>query len=512
MIVEAGCSWARASGSLEEMEWLDAYMSCETERYRPGARGFNSYSKERFSLLGMRLPLEVRRRLPTGDVVDRFPSGVVPLLVEAAARDGVTLQVRDLRPPAPCKLDLGVDLSWLRSDQRDAAVAMAVAERGLLSAPTGAGKSRVLSALTCILPCEWAFLVHRVDLVGQMAEKHEAVTGVRAGTISSAGWKRGSGRFTVATPQTIEAGLLNREPAILDFVQRCQGVLVDEVHSQSGDSFMEATMAFENARYRFGVSGTPLKRGERAALMTVGAIGPVVHRIPRKLLEDLGVLARCLVRMVPCEQADPAILEAKKRWEQEVLELRKFDSVAASLMRFRAPERSWRQVYNALIVGSAARNDLLAEICNRAAKPCMVFVDETRQGDDLESRIIRWGLRCFFVHGGHSLDRRRGALKDLASGRIDVCLTSPIFTEGIDVPALRSVVIGGAKQSTVALIQQLGRGARGALKSEFELWDVLDKGQRWLHRHAVARRKRYESEGHRVIVGWPEEVLAGASP
>jgi superfamily II DNA or RNA helicase len=82
-----------------------------------------------------------------------------------------------------------------------------------------------------------------------------------------------------------------------------------------------------------------------------------------------------------------------------------------------------------------------------------------------------------------------------------------IFQEGIDIPALRSVIIGTGGKSTIASLQRIGRGMRMAEgKHEFEVWDVLDQGQKWLKAHALGRFQAYGREGHEVVVLQPGDL------
>ena len=93
----------------------------------------------------------------------------------------------------------------------------------------------------------------------------------------------------------------------------------------------------------------------------------------------------------------------------------------------------------------------------------------------------------------------KAAIKALEFHEVDVVVCSKVFQQGIDIPELRAVVIGGGGKSIIAALQRLGRGGRATEnKSTFELWDVADEGCMWLRRHARARRKAYLSEGYQV--------------
>ena len=115
--------------------------------------------------------------------------------------------------------------------------------------------------------------------------------------------------------------------------------------------------------------------------------------------------------------------------------------------------------------------------------------------------FARVGIRAGYVHGAHTTEQREAAIAQLVDGRIDVLVCSVIFQEGVDIPALRSVVIAAGGQSSIAAIQRVGRGLRKAEgKTSCVVWEVNDRGQRWLEAHARARRLAYQAEGYEVRV------------
>src|SRR4029079_16811174 len=59
-------------------------------------------------------------------------------------------------------------------------------------------------------------------------------------------------------------------------------------------------------------------------------------------------------------------------------------------------------------------------------------------------------------------DERVGALRDLADGRVRVVFTVDLFNEGIDVPAVDTLMLLRPTESPTLFLQQLGRGLRKA--------------------------------------------------
>lgn len=254
-----------------------------------------------------------------------------------------------------------------------------------------------------------------------------------------------------------------------------RGLIVHNCHTLPAETFYGVAMSFLGARFRLGLSGTPLDRDDKRSLMAVGALGPVIHRVRTEELVDAGVLAVPRVRMVEVEQ---------------------------DIYR-----PTYQGVYGEAIVRSTKRNRLLADIVARAAsRPAVVFVREVAHGKNLLRYLERAGLRAELVWGNTPEATRTRAKKDLSRGNLDAVVASVVWQEGIDVPELRSVVVAAAGRSTIAALQRAGRGMRRTdEKTSFEIWDLEDRGNAILERHSRARRRAYERENFDVAVITPEE-------
>lgn len=396
---------------------------------------------------------------------DTFPSGFVPMIQKAAPSEGITVEIEDLRDP-PCKRDANADLAWLRPYQLEAVEKVVSRKRGIIWSPTGSGKSEMANGLARCLPCRWLFLVHRSSLMDQMAERYELRLGKPCGRIGDGIWKPDD-HFTVATFQTLYSKL--GDAGVKSFLESIEGVIIDECHTLPSDSFWKVAMSLPNAYFRVGLSGTPLARGDRRSLLTVAATGPVIYRIHSETLINAGILARPKIRLIPVIQTS---------------------------MR-----PTWQGVYGECIVRSQSRNKTVVGAAELAQKPCLVFVKEVSHGKTLVQMLKGKGISADFVWGSDSLEERKNAVKRLVRGEIDVLVCSVIFQEGLDIPALQSVVIASGGKSVIAALQRVGRGMRKAEgKDTFEVWDLDDRGNKWLERHARERKKAYESEGYEVTV------------
>lgn len=446
--------WARVEGTTSEIMWLDEYTSCEDKRFRPG-RGYSD---------GL-----VRLYDAANKVV---PAGLAYVIEKGGNSVGIDVEIEHTQAP-PCTPDWTANISWLRDYQLDT-VKQEITRggRGLVKIPTGGGKTESFIASTRVLPVEWLFVVHRSDIVEQTRKRYQLRTRETAGTFEKGEWRPGTCNVTVSTFQALYAGLRKRDKRTMDFLNNAvQALNVDESHAQPADSFYIVSMSMPRAFYRIGQSGTPFHRGNFEKLRTMGALGPIIYKIKTRELIDKGYLSEPQIRMVVCKQHGDV-------------------------------ESTWREVYDALIVHSKGRNQVITDIAKIARKPSMLFVDEVAQGNELRDLIEDAGVRVGFTQGRDWKEKRLDKVAELVGGDLDVLITTPMFQEGIDIPKLKSVINGAGKQSAVAAIQRMGRGMRTCADGDdrFEMWDVLDHGHRWLQDHANERRAAYESEGFNVEV------------
>lgn len=405
-----------------------------------------------------------------------FPAGLTRQVYEAALAAGMVVSITDARKK-PCTRDAAADLAWLRWYQVEAVEAAVRRTRGVIWAPTGSGKTEIAIGLTLALPCKWLFLADRGDLVAQAAARYALRTGVQATMVDSV--DNLSDGLNIGTFQLFWARVKKGNKLAEKLLGQADGLLVDECHILPAASYTKVAHAAANAYYRIGLSGTP-SGGEKKILVQAN-LGPILYRILPQTLIDEGVLAKPVIRMLPCHQTielPPAIGN-------------------------RALAKLWAMVNNTLVIDSEERNNLIVDaIVNRAKKPALCFVTQTAHGEAIQKAVAARGVSCAYVDGRASVPRRQAAIKRLEYGEIDVLIATTIFNQGIDIPGLESVIIAAGGQSVIAAIQRVGRGMRtdSGRKMTFEVWDIADTGS-LLEKHTKARVKAYEAEGFSVADG-----------
>ena len=267
------------------------------------------------------------------------------------------------------------------------------------------------------------------------------------------------------------------------------GFVVHNCHVLPANSFWRTAMKTVNAFYRIGLSGTPLSGTDLRSLYAVGALGPAIHRLKAETLIAKGVLSRPKIQMVPCKQE----LRPSKVKAQDAVN---------PVWGKRRTRGNWHKVQKDLIVESTARNEVVVEMCKAATKPGLVFIRQLKHARILSKMLTSEALAVDTVTGSDSTQLQQAKIDKLLRGDLDFIVCTVVLQEGVDIPDLRSVIVGTGGASAIAAIQRMGRGMRTAAgKGDFEVWDVLDDGNPILKKHAKARARAYHDEGHEVLSG-----------
>ena len=112
-------------------------------------------------------------------------------------------------------------------------------------------------------------------------------------------------------------------------------------------------------------------------------------------------------------------------------------------------------------------DDLMEEIRERTKSNERVLVTTItkRMAEELSDYLIRFGIRCSYIHSGIDTLKRIDIMEDLRIGNIDVLVGVNLLREGLDLPEVSLVAIldadkEGFLRSSRSLTQTSGRAAR----------------------------------------------------
>jgi superfamily II DNA or RNA helicase len=346
--------------------------------------------------------------------------------------------------------------------------------RGVIKVATGGGKTRLSCSLIESLPVPTVFLVHRIDLMRQSKGVIEEQLGVKVGIVGESEFDLGQ-RITVATIQSIAACCKSRPKEMKAWIPTINQVVMDEAHliakkTTGGNVFSKVLSLFRSAPFRWGLTATPFMRDEFSNMLLVGATGELLVDITNDDLIKRGYLARPKVVYYRMEHPNAGL------------------------------PKKWPDVYNMGITLNMHRNAKIVDVFRNAEKPAMIMVKHISHAKILTDDLKAVGCNVEMVSSEVRTQDRAKIIEDLKHGKLDGCVSTPVFDEGIDIPELRTIILGGGGNSPIKLLQRSGRGLRIASeKTTMTIVDFDDVMSAKLRDHSLDRKKVFEGEGFEIV-------------
>jgi superfamily II DNA or RNA helicase len=135
------------------------------------------------------------------------------------------------------------------------------------------------------------------------------------------------------------------------------------------------------------------------------------------------------------------------------------DNVEYSNIPWRSTQFDIDELTAAVATETRARN-ALEQLRKHGGSRCIAFCCSQRHADFMAEFFVREGMRAVAVHSGPSSASRALSLDRLRSGELDTVFAVDMFNEGIDVPAVDTVLMLRPTESIIVWLQQIGRGLR----------------------------------------------------
>ena len=355
------------------------------------------------------------------------------------------------------------------TDLRDLLRGDAGGLRGLLSLPTGAGKTRVtVQALIEALSADeltgtilWVAQTEELceQAVQTWSELWRGLGPQRRLTLSRL-WGRfeaeqaeSGDQIVVATIQKLSAGVYGK-PSYAWLRETVRAIVVDEAHTSIGPSYTAMLEWLDMARNvdripLVGLTATPFRNTSeeetRRLVARYGhrrldtrALGPE-DAYPE--LQELGILSRVDHETLPGREMllTPDELERLKRSRQ---------------LAPRATE---------LLAGDVDRNRTLLEHISSLDPdwPVLLFATSKRHAQIMAALLCREGIAAASIVDETDPGARRHYISQFKFGGIRVLTNFNVLTAGFDAPKVRALYIARPTYAPNAYQQMIGRGLRG---------------------------------------------------
>lgn len=152
---------------------------------------------------------------------------------------------------------------------------------------------------------------------------------------------------------------------------------------------------------------------------------------------------------------------------------------------------SYGEALEALIVNHEWRNEAIVRLAERFRKRAatMIIIDRLEHGE-----LLGYALDAPFMQGKLKGISRQKSWSALREGELDCAVVTKIADEGLNIPNLGFIILGGGGKARHKLVQRLGRGRRAfGDKERLVAVDFKDKGMN-LGPHTTQRFKAYEED------------------
>lgn len=387
-----------------------------------------------------------------------FPSGLLYRATQELQDAGQPFEVVDNQPIV--EIDTSIDwVEWIasigfdyREYQVEAIQAALEYRRGILKLATNAGKTLLTAGIIKATGCNACVVVPTKPLLHQTAEYYTKVLLSETGKVGD-GYSGWDAPIVVTTMASFYKVAANRH--------NFNTLIIDECHHSKAKSIAEAA-EFIEAPIRIGVSGTPLSYNELNDLTLMGITGPLLYEVTNTELIEQGYSVKPVI--VFHEVLEPSIPK----------------------------KTSYQEAYQRCIVDNFTRNDIIATLTKESDGLTLILVER------LEHVANLLELLPDAIPATGDTDTS-GILEDMRLGKCSAVIATNVFSEGVDVDGIDSIILAGAGVSHIRLLQRIGRGLRTKSgKSEVTIHDFIDSTSKHLLAQSEQRLTTYEKEHFEV--------------
>ena len=351
--------------------------------------------------------------------------------------------------------------------------------RGMISMPTGSGKTRV--AVQAIVEAMRdddfrggvLWVADRDELCEQAVEAWRQVwssLGAQGSRLRISRMWAGQTRplptselhVVVATIQTLDKRFSTQGDEY-DFLSDFKLVVFDEAHRSIARTFTSVMRALGLTRlqradepFQLGLTATPYRGHDEAETgrlvrrygsnrLDAGAFSSDDPQAVIRELQDMGVLAQADHETIeggtfPADMFSPQELEQEKSspWLPQSVE----DRIAGSVERTQRIIKAY-------------------ETHVHPDWPTLIFATSVEHARTLAALLTQQGIRSRAVSGETEAAIRRRVVEEFRSGEIKALVNYGVFREGFDAPKTRAIIVARPVYSPNLYFQMIGRGLRG---------------------------------------------------
>ena len=311
----------------------------------------------------------------------------------------------------------------------------------IVVAPTGAGKTIMLSALVGERYKDGKKILvmqHRDELVDQNKSKFERINPYITTSIVNGSVKNWDGNTIFSMVQTISRERNLRDRPKFDMI------VVDESHHAAADTYLKVINAVKEDNPDaeiVGFTATP-NRGDGKGLRNV--FNNCSHQIEITTLIREGFLVPPKSYVIDCGVGEQLNKVSRKGNDFDMEQV------------------------EAIMNHKVINDKVVTEWIERAeGRKTVVFCSTIKHAEDLLESFVEHDIDAKLVTGDTPKDERAETLHELAYGDLQVVVNVSVLTEGFDAPAVSCIVLTRPCSQKGTMVQMIGRGLRTIDPEEF---------------------------------------------
>lgn len=323
--------------------------------------------------------------------------------------------------------------------------------RGLVVLATGLGKTWLAAFDANAFGARRVlFVAHREEILNQAAE-----TFLRMRPRARIGFYMGQTRDIQVDVLCASVQTLSRAAHLERFAaQHFDYIVIDEFHHAAAATYRRLLGHFA-PQFLLGLTGTP-DRSDQSDILSLCDDNIV---FTCNLFE--GITTNLLAPFHYYGIYDESVDYREIPWRNGRFDPDLLSNKLATLARSRHALKQWRE---------------------RAQQRTLAFCASIRHAEYMAEQFGRAGVSAASVYAGSRLSRS-DALERLADRRLQVIFAVDLFNEGVDLPAIDTVMMLRPTESKILFLQQLGRGLRKADgKDKLVVLDFIGNHHSFLHK------------------------------
>lgn len=328
-------------------------------------------------------------------------------------------------------------------------------KRGIILAPTGAGKSLIIYLLTRSLLESTKYkkiliLVPNISLVEQLysdiieytQDEQQWHSANFIHRISAGKDKQSELPVFISTWQSIYS-IKDKE-----YFEQFDAIIVDETHKADASSITSIVEKCINARTKVGLSGT-LKQTKLHLTALKGLFGPIYKTVSTSELMEMGILTKLSINAILLKYKEGIPKLEYKDELNYIVGLRKRNKFIVNLL-------GTLENQNSLV---------LFQLVEKHGKVLYEMIKEKYPDRDV-----------FLIYGQVKGDEREEVRRIIETKNNAIIVASyQTFQEGINIKKLHNVIFASPSKSSIRVFQSIGRALRKhKTKSLARLYDIAD--------------------------------------